>query len=173
MLYLVDGYNVTRSDPATRTLPLAEQRLALARRLAARGEGLLGRGRIVIVFDGVEGVGTCERVGPVEVRYSRGGSADDALVAAARGASGAVVLVTSDQGLADRVRAHLGTTVDVRPREDCFEAARARPGGGGKSRSARIARDEGIPRGANSINEELKRLWGIDGGEDPEHHAEP
>ena len=84
MLFLIDGYNVTRSDPATRMLSLEEQRDALARRLATRGASLLGAGRIVIVFDGVDGVGIAERVGPVEVRYSRGGqSADDAIVAAA------------------------------------------------------------------------------------------
>jgi uncharacterized protein YaiI (UPF0178 family) len=157
MLFLIDGYNVTRSDPATRELALEQQRDALARRLATRGATLLGVGRIVIVFDGVDGVGVTERVGEVEVRYSRGGeSADDAIVAAARGTRGGIVLVTSDNGLADRVRDHLGKNVEVRGREVCFEGARpVTPRRG----SGRIARDEGLPRGANSITEDLKKIW--------------
>ena len=157
MLYLIDGYNVTRSDPATRDLPLEAQRDALARRLATRGSTLLGQGRIVVVFDGVDGVGLAERVGQVEVRYSRGGqSADDSIVTAARGTSGRIVLVTSDSGLAGRVRDHLGKSVEVRPREVCFEGARAAKthrGSGG------IARDVGLPKGANSITEDLKKIW--------------
>jgi hypothetical protein len=157
MLFLVDGYNVTRSDPATRALSLEEQRDALARRLATKGASLLGSGRIVVVFDGADGVGLAERVGQVEVRYSRGGqSADDAIVDAARGTAEGIVLITSDNGLADRVRSHLGKSVTVRPREVCFEDARpvrgARPAG-------RVARDEGLPKGANRITEELKGLW--------------
>jgi hypothetical protein len=156
VLFLVDGYNVTRSDPASRDLPLEQQRDALARRLATRGATLLGSGRIVIVFDGVEGVGLAERMGPVEIRYSRGTTADDAIVAAARGERGAVVLVTSDRGLADRVRDHLGRSVEVRPRESCFEASRpTKPRRGAGS----VARDEGLPKGANRITEELKDLW--------------
>lgn len=157
MLFLIDGYNVTRSDPATRTLSLEEQREALARRLSARGGSLLGAGRVVIVFDGAGGVGSVERIGQVEVRYSRGGqSADDAIVTAARGTTEGIVLVTSDNGLADRVRAHLGGSVSVRPREVCFENAptpQQRRGRGG------VARETGLPKGANRITEELKGLW--------------
>jgi hypothetical protein len=148
MLYLVDGYNVTRSDPATRGLSLEEQRAALSRRLAARGPTLLGRGRIVIVFDGAQGAGTGERIGEVDVRYSRSGqSADDAIVSAASGASGDIVLVTSDNGLAARVRDHLGKSVQVLPRPK----ARKKPSG--------VARDEGLPKGANLITEEFKKIW--------------
>lgn len=155
MLFLVDGYNVTRSDPATLALTLEEQRFALSHRLAARGQALLGRGRIVVVFDGVEGVGRVESVGPVEVRYSRGRTADDAIVSAARGVGGGVVLVTSDQGLADRVRDHLGKGVEVRSREVCFEAARPK----NRPRGGSVPRDVGLPKGANRITEELKDLW--------------
>jgi hypothetical protein len=155
MLFLVDGYNVTQSDPATRGLTLAQQRDALARRLATRGGTLLGSGSIVVVFDGVEGVGLTERVGPVEVRYSRGRTADDAIVSAARGAHETVVLVTSDRALADRVRNHLGRNLDVRPREVCFEASRPPKG----RRRGHIAGNVGLPKGANSITEELKGIW--------------
>lgn len=156
MLFLVDGYNVTRSDPATRDLSLEEQRDALARRLAARGSALLGTGRIVVVFDGVEGAGLTAHVGQVEVRYSRGRIADDAIVAVARASSESIVLVTSDRGLAERVRDHLGRSVDVRPREVCFEGSRGNAGG---RRAGSVARDVGLPKGANKITEELKDLW--------------
>jgi predicted RNA-binding protein with PIN domain len=163
MLFLIDGYNVTRSDPATRALSLEGQRDALARRLAARAGTLLGPGRVVIVFDGVDGAGLAERVGQIEVRYSRGGqTADDAIVHAARGTAEAIVLVTSDNGLADRVRAHLGATVTVRPREVCFEDARP---SAGRRPAGRVARDEGLPKGANRITEELKGIW-LDGDTD-------
>jgi hypothetical protein len=156
MLYLVDGYNVTRSDPATRGLSLEEQRVALSRRLAARGPTLLGRGRIVIVFDGAQGAGTGERIGEVDVRYSRSGqSADDAIVSAASGASGDIVLVTSDNGLAARVRDHLGKSVQVLPRESCFEDARPKA----RKKPSGVARDEGLPKGANLITEEFKKIW--------------
>jgi hypothetical protein len=155
MLFLVDGYNVTRADPATRELSLEQQRDALSRRLATRGAALLGAGRIVVVFDGAEGAGSTTHVGSVQVRYSGGQSADDAIVAVARAAGERVVLVTSDRELACRVRDHLGRSVGVRPREACFEAARREagrdPGG--------VARDEGLPRGANMITAELKDLW--------------
>ncbi len=156
MLFLVDGYNVTRSDPATRSLSIEEQRDALARRLATRGASLLGAGRIVIVFDGVEGVGNAERVGPIEVRSSRGQSADDAIVSVARQTAEAIVLVPSDNGLAERVRSHLGRSVEVRPREVCFDAAE---GAHGRRRKGSVARDSGLPKGANRITEELKALW--------------
>ncbi len=72
MRYVVDGYNVTKRDPATARLSLEGQREALVARLAARGEGLLGSGPKTVVFDGVPdaGVGTFRR-GSVEVRFSR------------------------------------------------------------------------------------------------------
>ena len=52
MLFLVDGYNVTKGDPATCSLSLEAQRDELVARLRSRGEQLLGRGSIVVVFDG-------------------------------------------------------------------------------------------------------------------------
>ena len=68
MRFLVDGYNVTKQDPATAELGLAEQREALVARLAVRGRDLLGTGEIVVVFDGVHGGSAEARRGPVEVR---------------------------------------------------------------------------------------------------------
>ncbi len=161
MLYVVDGYNVTKSDPATRDLSLEEQRDALAARLRARGRELLGAGRIVVVFDGESGAGLSSAGGaPVEVRFSRGGSADDAIVDAIAGSVArgqAVRVITSDSGLAARVKDHGGARVEVLGRETLFDAA-----GRGRARTGKTrypASSAGIPRGGNAITAELKKLW--------------
>ena len=161
MLYVVDGYNVTKSDPATRDLSLEEQRDALAARLRARGRELLGAGRIVVVFDGESGAGLSSAGGaPVEVRFSRGGSADDAIVEAIAGSVArghAVRVITSDSGLAARVKDHGGAQVEVLGRETLFDAA-----GRGRARKGKTrypASSAGIPQGGNEITAELKKLW--------------
>ena len=158
MLFLVDGYNVTREDPATRHLDLREQRDGLLRRLSARGPSMLGDGRIVVVFDARDGAGTAPSAfGSVEVRYARGHSADDELVRLVERSGEAVVLVTSDTGLAERARGMARCGLEVRPKESCFDSAgrgRAR-----KGRASRLPRDVGIPQGGNRITEELKRKW--------------
>ena len=46
MRFIVDGYNVTMADDATRPLPRADQRDALVARIAVRGEDLLGPGEV-------------------------------------------------------------------------------------------------------------------------------
>lgn len=157
MLFIVDGYNVTRSDPATRSLDLDAQREALVRRLDARGSGLLGAGRITVVFDGAEGAGeSVGRGGAVSVVFARSSSADDAIVELARRSSGDVAVVTGDRELLDRVRAHLPGAQGIAP-SACFEGARPnkRPG----RRPGATRRDVGLPKGANRITEELKDLW--------------
>lgn len=161
MLLLVDGYNVTRSDPATRDLGLDEQRDALVSRLRVRGSQMLGKGRIVVLFDGAEGVGgSATDSSPLTVLYARAGSADDAIVTAVRGTSQQVVVFSNDRGLADRVRAHAAGEVEVRPASACYESA----GRGAKRRGRRPAppRDAGLPAGANKITEEMKKLWLVD-----------
>lgn len=171
MLYLVDGYNVTKADPATRGLALEQQRDALVARLKSRGSVLLGPGRIVIVFDGDGAVGlaVAAETSPVEVRFSRGEKADDVLARLASSAREQVVLVSSDRGLAARVRIDAGSNSEVRERESLFEAAGRGPGRRG-TRGRYSASRAGIPPGGNSITEELKRLW-LDGAttdeEDP------
>jgi predicted RNA-binding protein with PIN domain len=168
MLFLVDGYNVTKGDPATQGLTLESQREALVARLRVRGLQLLGKGRIVVVFDGdagrVQG-GDLGRAAthPVDVVFSRGGSADDAIVErAALAREAGVCVVTSDRGLADRVREHVGAQVGIRPREVVFESARG--AASAKKRRGSVAREAGLPPGANSITEEMKRHW-LDGEE--------
>ncbi|MBN2405013.1 MAG: NYN domain-containing protein [Coriobacteriia bacterium] len=157
MLMLVDGYNITKSDPATRDLSLEEQREALVGRLRVRGRDLLGSGRIVVVFDAQGGAGdSFAREGGVEVRYSRAGTADDSIVQLAKGERGKIVLVSSDRTLAERTRVHARGGCEVRPREVLF--AEARP----KKRAAPRrypAASTGIPKGGNSITEELKKIW--------------
>lgn len=158
MLLLVDGYNVTRSDPATRDLALGEQRDALVTRLRARGSQMLGKGRIVVLFDGAEGVGgSATNAAPLTVLYARTGTADDAIVNVVRGSAQKVVVYSNDRGLAERVRAHAPGEVEVRPASECYESA----GTGSKRRGARPAppRDVGLPAGANKITEEMKKLW--------------
>ncbi len=159
MLFLVDGYNVTRRDSATQSLSLEDQREALVARLRVRGRDLLGAGRIVVVFDGEGGPGLSTGGGvPVEIVYAHARSADDEIVRIAAGAEGAIVVVTDDRELLGRVQAHAGARSTGRAAATCFEAA----GRGSRRRSGSrgaIARDAGLPRGANAITRELKDLW--------------
>ncbi len=163
MIFLVDGYNVTKSDPATSGATLQEQRDALVARLRARGRELLGAGRIVVVFDGEGGHGVSSAGGaPVEVRFSRDGSADDVLAALALSAREHVCLVSSDSELAARVVAHAPHGAEVRGRESAFEAAsgkRARGRGPGRAGRTGGIHDLGVPPGGNSITRELGELW--------------
>ena len=160
MLFLVDGYNVTRRDPVTARLSLEQQREALTSRLRVRGRELLGEGRIVVVFDGEGGPGLSTGGGvPVEIVYAHERSADDEIVrivAEAVGRPGKAVVITSDRDLAERAKAHGGNLVETRESSSCFEGAR-----GSRKRKGRggIARDVGLPRGANAITKELKDLW--------------
>lgn len=158
MLLLVDGYNVTKGDPATRDASLESQRDALVARLRVRGRDLLGSGRIVVVFDGQGGVGvTHAGAVPVEVRFSRDRSADDLLVEHAAASREKVLIVSSDRELVERVRTHAGHGAEVRGRETLFAAAAA---GHKRPRSTRYpASTAGMPKGANKVTEELKKLW--------------
>jgi predicted RNA-binding protein with PIN domain len=157
MLFLVDGYNVTRRDPATAALALADQREALVARLRVRGSDLLGKGRIVVVFDGEGGPGLSTGGGvPVEVVYAHQHSADDEIVRIASRSKAPIVVVSSDRAVADRSRQRATVSVEVREASTCFEAAR---GSRRKKSRGSIARDAGLPRGANAITRELKDLW--------------
>lgn len=149
MRYVVDGYNVTKQDPATAALDLEGQREALVARLATRGADLLGRGTIVVVFDGVEGGGADYRRGPVLVSFSRAGKADGLIVSLA---GPDTTVVTSDVELSARVRERKAS---VLPSERVFEGARRAPRT--PKRPAPI--DDGLPHGHRRVTEELKRIW--------------
>lgn len=149
MRYLVDGYNVTKRDPALATLGLGDQRESLVARLAVRGSDVLGSGDIVVVFDGVAGGGADSCRGQVAVRFSRDEPADD-LIARMVADGVATTVVTSDDGLARRVTAD---GARVLPAESCF-AGRTAP-----RRGRYPASTAGLPPGANKVTEELKKLW--------------
>ena len=158
MLFLVDGYNVTRSDPATRTLDLADQRDGLVSRLRARGPQMLGAGRIVVLFDGSGGTGGHSAdTAPITVVYAREGTADDAIVRVVSGVTEKVIVVSNDRGLLDRVRVHARGEVEARASSACYESAGKGQARKGKRPAPR--RDAGLPSGANKITEEMKRLW--------------
>ena len=156
MLYLIDGYNVTKSDPATRSLSLEEQREALVVRLNVRGDVLLGKGRKVVVFDGPAASFAHSSGGAVEVRFSKGDSADEVIVQLARSANEPVCVVTSDRELAGRVKDSVTDSARLVGREHLFEG-RGKSATGSQKRYP--ARDVGLPRGANRITEELKGIW--------------
>ena len=150
MRYLIDGYNVTMTDPATKGLPAEEQRAALVRRLAARGAGLLGSGTITVVFDGRPD-GTTVATGAVGVRFSADDSADDVIAGLATGRD--VTVVTSDGALVGRVKAE---GAQVLPSAAVFDGAQPPKR---RTRGRYPAASAGIPRGANRITEELKSIW--------------
>ncbi len=167
MLYLVDGYNVTKHDPATRALSLEGQRDALVARLQVRGSALLGSGRILVVWDGQGGAGVASggSAGGIRIEqvFSRDRDADDEIVARVRASKVPVTVVTSDRELQQRVSSAGAARVEVRERGVCFESA-----GKGAARGGRrtgVARDTGIPAHGNAITEELKALWLDEGDE--------
>jgi len=156
MRFIIDGHNVTMRDPATRDMGTEDQRDALVRRLAVRGRQLLGAGAITVVFDGRTDAAP-PTSGALEVRFSADESADDVIVRLVAVGGDGVTVVTDDRGLAARV-----TSTNERARvlgcESLFEGASQ------KRRGARYpAASAGVPKGANLITEELKKLWLKDG----------
>lgn len=161
MLFLVDGYNVTRADEATRRLLPDDQRLALMRRLAARGRGLLGAGRIVVVWDKGFNAGD-ESFGGVEAVFSGGRSADDVIVVMAEAEEGPVSVVTADRELKSRVRERKGRSTVALPVSTLFESA---PVTKAPRRPAARHAHGGLPAGHDRITKELEDLWLKDGKE--------
>ena len=163
----IDGYNVTRTDPATRDLPLAEQREHLEGRLRLHARELIGKGGYTIVWDGAGGEGVVHRT-EKNVAFTRKPTADDSIVERVRAAHEHVRVVTSDRELANRCKSAASHGVEIIPSGRFFEGAtqNARSNdkvSGGKpkrgKKGQRISGDIGIPPNANKINEELKKLW--------------
>lgn len=158
MLFLIDGYNVTKRDPATAALSLEGQRDALVARLRTRSADLLGSGRYVIVFDASEGGIAPPVSGNLpEVVFARDRSADDEIVRIATSASQKVVIVSDDRELLARVGTHAKHEVERRAAATVYESARG--ASSKKRRRGSVARDSGLPAGANRITQELKDLW--------------
>ncbi len=156
MLLLVDGYNVTMRDPDTAALSKEGQRSALVARLRVHAPRLAPRGQVVVVFDAKAELGhSTQHSGAVKEVYAS--DADDEIVRRCAAARGEVSVVTSDLRLRARLSQDVGRHVRFLDAEEVFEgvlSARSRKAGG-----ARIARDAGMPKGANEITEELKKLW--------------
>jgi predicted RNA-binding protein with PIN domain len=155
MRFLVDGYNVTMADDATRRLRPEDQRLALVRRLAARGRELLGPGDITVVFDkghladdiGMHGV---------DVLFSRDRTADDVIADLAERDAGDVTVVTADRELRHRVRERAGRRTEVLPSSTLWESA---PNARAKRRTGRQHPHGGLPKGHEKITRELEERW--------------
>lgn len=155
MLFLVDGYNVARADDATRRLRPDDMRLALMRRLAARGRGLLGAGRVVVVWDKGHNAGE-EDIGGVEAVFSRDEIADDVIVRMAEAETGPVTIVTADRELKSRVRERKGRSTAVLPVSTLFEDA---PQTHAKRRAPQRQAHGGLPAGHAEITRELEKEW--------------
>jgi len=155
MLFLVDGYNVTRADDATRRLLPDDQRLALMRRLAARGRGLLGAGRIVVVWDKGHNAGD-ESLPGVEAVFSLGEIADDVIVRMAERESGPVTIVTADRELKSRVRERKGRSTVMLPVATLFDSAEQLHA---KRRPSHRQAHGGLPAGHAEITAELEKEW--------------
>ncbi len=155
MRFLVDGYNVTMADDATRRLPPEDQRLALVRRLAARGRELLGSGRITVVFDKGHAADDPEVHG-VEVIFSRDRTADDVIADLAEAEAGEVAVVTSDRELRSRVRERAGRRTKVLPSSTLWDSATATKV---RRRPRRQHPHGGLPAGHEKITRELEAQW--------------
>lgn len=155
MLFLIDGYNVTRADDATRRLLPDDQRLALMRRLASRGRGLLGPGRIVVVWDKGLRAGD-ESLTGVEAVFSLDETADDVIVRMAEREDGPVSIVTADRELKSRVRERKGRSTATLPCSTLFEGAEQTKA---KRRPAARHAHGGLPKGNEGITKELEQVW--------------
>ena len=102
MPYLLDGNNLIGLVRRV-ARPTEEDRQALVAELADRLRST--RARAILFFDGPSGV-RGSSLGSLSVRRPTGGSADDAIVAevASLRSPGEAIVVTSDRGLARRVR---------------------------------------------------------------------
>lgn len=155
MLFLVDGYNVTRADDVTCRLLPDDQRLALMRRLAVRGRGLLGAGRIVVVWDKGFNAGE-ESLPGAEAIFSLGEIADDVIVRMAERESGPVTVVTADRELKARVHERKGRSATALPVSTLFEDA---PLTRAKRRPPAREAHGGLPQGHAEITKELTDVW--------------
>ncbi len=83
--------------------------------------------------------------------------ADDEIVRRCAGATGRVVVVTDDLRLRARISQDVGRHVEYRDGSSVFaETLQDRVAHVSR---APVARDAGLPPGANKITEELKDLW--------------
>lgn len=104
--YLIDGYNATRAV-GLGGKSLEDERNALIRFLTQRRPQGSAKNRVTVIFDSRENLfSPIERVAGIEIRFSRGRSADDAIVDFVEEANNPkeIVLVSNDRGLKQRVQ---------------------------------------------------------------------
>lgn len=159
MRWYIDGYNVTKSDPATKHLSLEEQREALQARMRARGRELLGSSDFVIVWDGAGGAGNSKGAYGSKAEYTRMPTADDSIVNRVSASRDHVGVVSSDNGLIGRCKDVARSGITVKASSSLYESAKIAKN---KRRGSGINPNIGIPDGANEINRELKKLWGLE-----------
>jgi len=157
MLLLVDGYNVTMRDPEISGLSKEGQRESLLARLRIHGSALAPKGSVVVVFDARGELGHVAEPDLGAVRAVYAPDADTEIVRRCSAATGQVVVATDDMRLRARISQDVGRHVRFRSASELFgEALKERS----RSHSDdRIARDAGLPKGANEITAELKKLW--------------
>lgn len=100
MRWIVDGSNVLGALGWNRESRQSKERLAALCSRFARAEGK----RLVLCFDGDAPSGFASGLGGVTVRFAHPRTADDVITSATRDTSDAWSVVTSDSGLASRVR---------------------------------------------------------------------
>jgi len=156
MLLLVDGYNVTMRDPETSSLSKEAQRESLLARLRVYAQSLAPKGSVVVVFDARSELGHAStQAGSVTEVFAS--DADDEIVRRCQAARGQVSVATDDMRLRARISQDVGRHVRYKAASELFDSAlRTRQGG---RAGPPIARDAGLPKGANKITEELKKLW--------------
>lgn len=154
MLFLIDGYNVTMTDPATSGLSKEQQREALVRRLSSHGRALLGKGEVVVVFDAHGQLGTAsERIAGISVVFAP--DADTEIVRRCA-VKGEITVISSDKRLQARISQDVGRRVVYREASTCFESGSRRPRASAPSGSAP---DDRPAAHADEITRELERLW--------------
>lgn len=169
MLYLIDGYNVTKQDPETCNLSLEDQRRSLEQRMPKIFKQLFGkRATYRIIWDGAGGGGVSHSVDK-NSHFTRLATADDSIVNRVLGAKEKIAVVTSDKGLALRCQNAAEFGVDIVPSSKLFsrptkraKSGKVLPEKAPRGKADRISGDIGIPPNANKINEELKKIWGIE-----------
>jgi len=110
MRWIIDGSNVLGVLHWNRESREAKERLAAVCARFARHE----RKKAVLCFDGSAPSGFATRLGPLTVRFCDPRSADDVIAALARDTSDDWTVVSSDAGLAHRVRRRSVEVVSAR-----------------------------------------------------------
>jgi predicted RNA-binding protein with PIN domain len=144
MQYVIDGYNLIRSNDRFSGGSLRDQRERLLRWLE------IGQ-KITVVFDGPDDVSAPPWTGPVQVLFSQGKEADDIIKERVDRSSHPrdVVVVTNDRAIQRWVR---GAGATVLPCASFLKELAPKP-------QPRILPETLPPERADDINEELRNVW--------------